>query len=155
MEEMPNSPLINVTEVELIYKSKIKASERFKVRSSADSYQLLRQFWNNSKIELQEEFKIMLLNQAGKVLSICNLSSGGITGTVADPKMIFSIALKANAVGIIVAHNHPSGNLTPSSEDILLTKKLKDGAKLLNMSLLDHVIISAEGYYSFADSGVL
>jgi DNA repair protein RadC len=154
MEEMTN-PLIKVAEVELIYKTKIKASERFKVRSSYDSSQLFRQFWDNSKIELYEEFKIMLLNQANKVLGICNLSIGGITGTVADPKLIFSLALKANATGIIVAHNHPSGNLTPSSADIQLTKKLKDGAKLLDMSLLDHIIISAEGYYSFGDEGAL
>jgi DNA repair protein RadC len=153
MEEMTNSPLIKVAEVELVYKTKIKASKRFKVGSPLDSYQLFWQFWDRSKIELREEFKIMLLNQANKVLGICNLSSGGVTGTVADPKLIFSIALKANAVGIIIAHNHPSGSLTPSSADILLTMKLREGAKLLDMSLLDHIIITAEEYYSFSDNG--
>lgn len=74
---------------------------------------------------------------------------------MADPKIIFSVALKAMASGIIVAHNHPSGNLNPSQTDLDLTKKMKEGGKFLELQLLDHVIISSEGYYSFADEGLV
>ena len=92
----------------------------------------------------------MLLNRANKVLGIFEVSSGGSTGTVADPKLVFAAAIKANACGIILAHNHPSGNLQPSQADIDLTKKMKEGGKLLEIQILDHVIITTEGYYSFA-----
>lgn len=97
----------------------------------------------------------MILNRAQKVLGICEISQGGSSGTVADPKIIFALALKANASGIIVSHNHPSGNLRPSQADIDLTKKLKEGGKFLELQLLDHVIVTSEGYYSFADEGLV
>jgi len=155
MADMNLSPLIKVSEVKLIFKSKIKASERLKVKQTLDAYLIFRQYWDEDKIELQEQFKIMLLNQANKILGICTISTGGVTGTVTDPKLIFSTALKANATSIIVAHNHPSGNLKPSSADISFTKKLKEGARLLDLSLLDHIIITTENYYSFADQGEL
>ena len=149
------SPLIKVSEVELIYKSKIKTSERFTISSSRDCIQLFRQFWDENKIELQEEFKVMLLNNALKVLGICTVSSGGLTATVADPKLIFSIAIKSMAKSIIVAHNHPSGNLNPSDTDRIFTEKLKNGAELLDINLLDSIIITKDEYFSFADSGIL
>ncbi len=83
------------------------------------------------------------------------VSTGGISGTVADPKLIFVAALKAGASGMIVSHNHPSGNLTPSQADMELTRKLKEGGKLLEIQLLDHIIMTSESYYSFADEGLL
>ena len=102
-----------------------------------------------------EQFKVLLLNRANKVLGIFEVSSGGSTGTVADPKLIFAAAIKANACGIILAHNHPSGNLQPSQADIDLTKRMKEGGRLLEIQVLDHIIVTTEGYYSFADEGIL
>ena len=144
-----------VAEVELVYKTKIKASERPKITSSKDSYNLLLQCWDMAKIELQEQFKVMLLNRSNKVLGIFEVSSGGITGTVADPKLIFMAALKASACGIIISHNHPSGNLKPSRPDEELTRKIKEAGRLLDIQVLDHVIVTSEGYYSFADEGLI
>lgn len=95
----------------------------------------------------------MLLNRANKVLGIFEVSSGSSAGTVADPKLIFAAAIKANACGIIMAHNHPSGNLSASQADIDLTKKVKEGGKLLEIQMLDHLIVTTETYYSFADEG--
>jgi DNA repair protein RadC len=111
--------------------------------------------WDLDKIEFVEQFKVMLLNRAHKVLGIYELSCGSVAGTVADPKLVFVAALKSNASSVIVAHNHPSGCLTPSQADINLTKKLKDGGKLLDIAVLDHVIVTSEGHYSFADEGIL
>lgn len=144
-----------VAEVELVYKTKVKASERPKITSSKDSYNLLLQCWDMDKIELQEQFKVMLLNRSNKVLGVYEVSSGGITGTVADPKLIFMAALKASACGIIISHNHPSGNLKPSRPDEELTKKIREAGRLLDIQVLDHIIITSEGYYSFADEGLL
>ena len=89
------------------------------------------------------------------MLGVFEVSSGGFTGTVADPKLIFASAIKANACGIILSPNHPSGSLQPSQSDIDLTKKMRDGGKLLEVQVLDHIILSKEGYYSFADEGLL
>lgn len=102
-----------------------------------------------------EEFWVLLLNRANRVIKKQQISLGGVHGTVADPKIIFKIALEELASGIIVAHNHPSGNLTASQQDIDLTKKLKEAGKLLEIQLLDHLIIAGKNYYSFADEGIL
>jgi DNA repair protein RadC len=144
-----------IAEIQLSYKSNVKASQRPKISSSKDAYNVLLQNWSINHIEFVEQFKVLLLNRANKVLGIFEVSSGGSTGTIADPKLIFCSAIKANACGIIVAHNHPSGNLQPSQSDIDLTKKLKEGGKLLEVSLLDHLIITSEAYYSFADEGMI
>ena len=101
-----------------------------------------------------EEGKIILLNQANRVLSLFSLSQGGITGTVMDPKLIFIAALKRGACNIILCHNHPSGNLKPSKSDEDLTSKVKAAGALLDIKVLDHIIISSEGYFSFADEGL-
>jgi DNA repair protein RadC len=145
----------NIAEVELVYKSKVKASERPTITCSKDAADLLTQAWDENKIEFVEEFKLLLLNRANRVLGIIHISSGGVTGTVADPKIIFMAALKGNAVSIIIAHNHPSGNLRPSRVDEELTQKIKNAGQFLEINLLDHVIISSEGYLSFADEGLL
>jgi DNA repair protein RadC len=97
----------------------------------------------------------MLLNRANKVLGILEVSTGGVSGTVADPKVIFAAALKGNASGIIVAHNHPSGNLAASRADVDLTRKLKEAGKFLEIQVLDHVIVTTEKYFSFADEGLM
>jgi DNA repair protein RadC len=144
-----------VAEIQLVYRSNVKPSQRPKVSSSREAYEVFFKNWDLDKIEFVEQFKVMLLNRAHKVLGIYELSCGSVAGTVADPKLVFVAALKSNASSIIVAHNHPSGCLTPSQADINLTKKLKDGGKLLDIAVLDHVIVTSEGHYSFADEGIL
>jgi DNA repair protein RadC len=107
------------------------------------------------KIELQEEFKILLLNQANRVLGIFSLSSVGITGTVADPRLIFGAAIKTCSTSIILSHSHPSGNLRPSRADEELTNKIKQAGQFLDIRVADHIIVSKEGYFSFADEGLI
>lgn len=156
MEQIIRPEVLNqVAEVELIYRSKVKASERPKITRSADAYELFMKYWNENKLEFVEEFKVMLLNKANKVLGICELTTGGVSGTVADPKLIFITALKCNASYVAIAHNHPSGNLKPSKADEQLTLQIKEAGKFLDLPLLDHLIVTTEGYYSFADEGLL
>jgi len=123
-----------------------------KITCSKDTYLLL-------KSELAalpyEEFWVLYLNRANKVIEKFALSRGGVSGTVADGKIIFKRALENLSSSIILAHNHPSGQLKPSQEDIKLTKKIKEAGMLLDISVLDHVIISESGYYSFADEGMM
>ena len=105
-------------------------------------------------IELQEEFKVLLLNKAHRVLGIYNLSKGGIDGTVADIRLVFTTALKTASTSIILAHNHPSGKLLPSTADKMLTSKLRNAGDILDIKVLDHLIISKDGYFSFGDEGM-
>jgi len=145
----------HVAEIELVYKTKVKASQRPTVKSCKDAADLLRQLWNQDKIDFVEQFHVLFLNRVNKVLGIFEASSGGISGTVADPKVIFAAALKATACSIIISHNHPSGNLKPSEADEQLTQKIKNAGLFLDIRLLDHIIITSEGYFSFADEGLL
>lgn len=146
--------LSEVAEIQLSFKTKVKPSDRPKINSSREAYEILMGTWRNDNIELFESFKVLLLNRANRVLGVLKISQGGISGTVADPKLIFAAALKCAASGIIIAHNHPSGNLQPSQSDIALTKKIKEGCKLLDVNFLDHLICTKESYYSFADEGL-
>lgn len=156
MENFVNQQVWNqIAEVELIYKSKVKASERPVVKTSKDAADLLLHVWDKNKIDFVEQFKVLFLNRCNKVLGMMEVSTGGVTGTVADPRVIYAAALKANATAIVISHNHPSGNLKPSKVDEELTQKIKAGGQLLDIRLLDHIIITSEGYYSFADEGLL
>ncbi len=145
------NPVLKVCEIELIYKPIIKPSQRPQVSTSQEVHELLRENWDENKIELVEEFKVMLLNRANKVIGLVDISLGGFSGTIADPKVIFVAALKAGASSLIMAHNHPSGNLKPSKADISLTQKITAAGTLLDITVWDHIIITAEGYMSFAD----
>lgn len=138
-----------IQEIKVSYKT--GNTEKLKVVSSQDSYRLFLSCWSMNTIELQEEFKVLLLNRNNQVLGIYPLSRGGVSGTVVDAKLLFSVALKCNASSIIIAHNHPSGNLKPSEADIKLTRKLKEAGNYLDIVLLDHIIITRNGYYSFVD----
>lgn len=100
-----------------------------------------------------EEFWILLLNRSNKVMKRVPISRGGVSGTVADPKLIFKPALDALASSMILSHNHPSGNLSPSRQDIELTRKMIQAGKVLDIAVLDHIIVTDNGYYSFADEG--
>ena len=127
------------------------------VISSLDAYVLFKSFFDESTINLQESFMVMYLNRRSRVLGIYPMSIGGITGTVADIRLIFSVALTIASTSILISHNHPSGNMKPSKGDIELTNRIKEGGKLLDIKLLDHLIISPvdREYYSFADEGLL
>ena len=144
----------NLAEIEVRYKNKVKSSEMKKVVSSKDAEEILRNIWNG-EIDLREKFYMLLLNRANKVMGWYKVSEGGTTGTVADAKLIFSVALKALACSIILAHNHPSGNLQPSEADIKLTRRLKQAGDCLEISVLDHLILTTDGFYSFADEGMM
>ena len=145
-----------VAEVSLKYKTRIKPSERIQIKSSADVYNIFIQGWNEDTLEHVEEFKILLLNRANKALGTAQISLGGTAGTVTDVKLIFQYALKTNAQGLIICHNHPSGNNQPSDADKKITLKIREAAELLDMHLMDHIIITPhDGYYSFADDGLL
>ncbi len=139
-----------LAEIKVNYQSKVKFSEMPFISSSKDAEKLLRSMWSDS-MEFKEEFYILILNRANRVKGYYKVSEGGTAGTVVDPKIVFSVALKCQASGIILAHNHPSGNSQPSESDRQLTKKIKEGGKLLEIQILDHIIITAESYYSFAD----
>jgi len=125
------------------------------ISTSSDAYEELKMWFPEETIALQERFVVLYLNRANKVLGAFLASSGGITGTVADPRLIMSVALKTAAVGIVLAHNHPSGNLKPSRADELLTKRIQEASLLLDMHLVDHLILSSQGYSSLADQGML
>ena len=103
------------------------------------------------QFESKEIFMVLLLNQANKIIHEQILSEGGITGTVADPRVLFKLALSYEATGFIICHNHPSGQLQPSRMDDSLTEKIKKAATLLDIKLIDHIIVSTEGYYSYAE----
>jgi len=148
---MEQNQLLKVCEVQLTYKPNFNPSERPQISSSKQCYDILMQHWDLGLIGFLEEFKIILLNRNNRVLGIVDISMGGVSGTYVDPKIIFVAALKANASGLILVHNHPSGNLKPSDADMKLTAKLKEGAKLLEIEIHDHLIINENGYYSFSD----
>ena len=146
--------LFSVSEVELTYKSKVKPSDRPQITSSRTAYDILLTHWSD-QLEWVEEFNLLLLNRANRVLGFYNVSKGGQSSTVVDAKVVFSAALKLRATGLILSHSHPSGNIQPSLQDIELTKKLVAGAKLLDMTVLDHIIVTPYSYFSFADEGKL
>jgi len=122
------------------------------IRSSRDGYNVMRRHLMDLN---HEEFWIMLIGRSNKVLAKELVSKGGLSGTVADPRIIFHIAIQHQASNIIMVHNHPSGSLKPSREDLMLTKKIVDAGNLLDIKVLDHLIISDAGYFSFGDEGLL
>ncbi len=143
-----------VAEIEISYRPAI--GRKPVVVSSLDAYTELIEFFPTDTIALQERVVVMYLNRANRVLGIYELSKGGMTSTVVDIRLILSVALKISAVGIILAHNHPSGNLQPSTNDKDITNKIKEACKYFDIRLHDHLIVVPERtYYSFADEGSL
>lgn len=144
---------MKVSEIKVSYSNKNPV--KVKVSSSQVIYDLIINHWDSNIIEYQEEVKIVLLNRSNIVLGVYEMSKGGITGSVVDIRIILGVTLKCGASNIIIVHNHPSGKLVPSDADKSITKKLKEACNLLEIGLLDHLIISKEGYFSFADNGLL
>ena len=145
-----------LAEIKVTYKSKSRLKEKGIVSKSKESLAVLYPLFNSETIGFIEEFYMLLLNRANAVLGWVKLSSGGTVGTIIDKKIIAIIALQMNASGIILCHNHPSGNMKPSEIDIKITEAVNQACQLFEIKVLDHVIISPDGtYYSFADEGVM
>ncbi len=147
------------------YKSMIKkfkvvaeptAFPKTKITASNDAYNVIKEFYSED-IEIYESFFILTLNQSHITTGYAKISQGGIAGTVVDATMLANFAISNLAKGVIIAHNHPSGNMNPSEQDRALTKRLKEGLKFLDTSLLDHLILSPydNEFYSFADNGLI
>lgn len=124
------------------------------IHSSKDSFEFIKQFYLDD-IEVFESAFILLLNNANTTIGYAKISQGGITGTVVDPRLVAKYAVESLATGVILAHNHPSGNLKPSAADKQLTAKVKEGLKYLDIQLLDHIILTKNSYYSFCEEGEL
>ncbi|AWW33236.1 DNA repair protein [Echinicola strongylocentroti] len=142
-----------IGEVKATYKTTGKPFAQ--ITGSKDAATLLRELWDQDTIEYYESFCVLMLNRANKVIAYRFVGQGGTSGVIADPKTIFQAALLANSSALIVAHNHPSGQLKPSRQDLNLTEKVKLGGDFLDIHLLDHIIITADGHYSMADNGEL
>ncbi|MGV8131410.1 MAG: JAB domain-containing protein [Candidatus Pacearchaeota archaeon] len=154
MEKKTTTSLWHIPEIQVSYK-RIRNNDYPRVIKSIDAYDLFIKLWDIKTIELYEEFKVLFVNQASKVFGIYTLSKGGINGTVVDIRLLFGIALKVAATGIIMAHNHPSGNDRPSKNDEQITDEVMSIGKLHNIKLIDHLIITSTAYYSFSDEGML
>ena len=142
--------LFSFNEVQVTYHTKQLGP---KVTSSRDAYDFLVDRWEN--IDYCEKFYVILLNRANKVQGVAFISEGSVGGTIADPKKIFQIALKANASAIILSNNHPSGAMRPSQQDKNITEKCKEAGRFLDLPVIDHVIVTKDGYFSFADEGMI
>jgi DNA repair proteins len=142
-----------VSEIQVTYHP-FKISQT-KLTMSTDVIDVIRTIWDTGIIEMQEEVKILFVNSSNTVIGFYSLSRGGITSSLVDIRLILSVALKCLATGLILVHNHPGGNLNPSSADLAIVKKLNTACKLLDIALLDSIIITKESYTSFNDEGLL
>lgn len=147
-----------IPEIEICvrYKNPVKKSDFFCINHSDDAIEAFREIFNADTIGWREEAILLCLNRGNRVLGYYKLSSGGLTGTVVDQRMVMTIALNtAGTTSIMLAHNHPSGQLRPSPADEEVTRKIKHACDILDIRFLDHLIITEEGCYSFADNGNL
>lgn len=144
---------MKVSEIKISYMNEV--DEKIKVMGSSEVYQVIKANWDLDTIELQEEFKILLLNQGNQVLGIKSMFKGGINTCSIDVRLIMGMALKANASALVITHNHPSGNLNASESDKRITSKIKECCELFDIRLLDHIIMAKNSYLSFADEGIL
>ena len=126
-----------------------------KITQSKDAADLFRKVWDNDTLPIYESAICIFLNRQNNTIGWFKISQGGLTGTLMDVRLILATALNCLASGIILCHNHPSGNLTPSETDIAMTKKIKQSAEIMEISLLDHLILTEDGYCSMADNGVI
>ena len=125
------------------------------VKTSKDCADIFRQIWDTDSIEIYETAICIFLNRSNKTIGWLKISQGGISGTIMDTRLILATALKCLASGIILCHNHPSGNLQPSGTDESITNKIKTAGELLDIALIDHIILTADSYFSFIDNGNL
>ena len=142
-----------VSEVELTYKNSVPYNQRQTISNSQGAYEILTNLFPENTMDYRETFIVLYLNRANQVLGYSVISQGGTSSTTVDIKMVIQTALLANASCIMLAHNHPSGNLHPSSDDNKITKRIIEAARLFDITVLDHIIITNESYYSFTDNG--
>lgn len=147
--------LFNVSEIDIVYRNPVDFHNRIRIQDSNTAYRVLKQTWNANKIDFIEEFKVLFLDQACNCLGISDISVGSLNGCLVDSRVIFAAALKAKATKLILAHNHPSGNLSPSQSDLSLTKKLVEVGNMLDINIEDHLIVASNGYYSFSNEGLI
>lgn len=140
---------------EISLKLKKGGHKKCKISSSKNAEEFFRSIFDEDTLEIYETFMVVFLNNSNNTLGFMKLSQGGITGTLVDVRLLMVSALQCGAVSIIMAHNHPSGGLKPSEADKSLTQKIKLAANTLDISVLDHLIITENGYYSFADENQL
>ena len=146
--------MATIANLELKAKKTPSNFEKVKIISSNDAFKVIKQFYFDD-IDIFESFFILCLNRNNQTIAYAKISQGGVTGTVVDIKLIAKYAIDCLASGVILAHNHPSGNLKPSNEDLAITKRIKEGLKILDISVLDHLILTSQGYLSFGDEGIL
>lgn len=144
---------IKVPEVKLTFTSKPIISG--KAGSASEVAEIVSKFYSKNTIEVREQFFVLYLNNSNKILGYHKHSVGGIKGSLVDLRILFSVALKSLATSIIIAHNHPSGTLKPSTSDIQITNKIRKAGELFDIQLLDHIILTKDNYYSFAEEGKL
>lgn len=143
-----------ISEIEVAYRPLSKTILN-PITQSKDAYDLIIREWDVNILEMIEEVKVIFLNRTNKQIGIYNLAKGGIPGCVVDIRIILSIALKTLATAIILVHNHPSGNLKPSTEDKKITNELQKACEIMNITLLDHLIVTRKGFFSFADTNLI
>jgi DNA repair protein RadC len=144
-----------ITKVQLMYKNKQNISERPQIKTIRQSFDIILPEYDPDTIELKEEFKVLLLNRANRVLGIVDIASGGVCGVTIDIKLIMRAAILSNASSIILSHNHPSMDTKRSPEDDAITRRVKNACEMFGIKLLDHLIITPYGYYSYVDDGIL
>lgn len=156
MMDIPLFPeLFQVSEIEISYHNHTPFADRIKISNTSTALDIFNSTWDRNKIELVEECKILLMNITGHCLGIINLSTGSANRCPFDIRIVMAATIKANASAIILAHNHPGGSLTPSNDDISLTKTLVKAAKLLGIAIIDHLILTKHGYFSFSQNKIL
>jgi len=143
----------NLPEIKVSFTPKSPVADRHKITCSCDAIAILREIWNKETIHLYKEFYVIFLDRKNGIIGYRIMNIGSNCGTVVDIKLMFSIALQCNSSGIILSHNHPSGNTRPSRQDDELTKKIHNGAKLFELQLLDHIILTNDSHFSYMDEG--
>ena len=144
-----------VSEIKISYKPTVAPSNQAKIKCSQDAYLQIKPFFDPKLMNIKEEAVALFLSRSNRIKGGFKVSSGGITGTVVDISLILGIALKCLAKGIVLAHTHPSGELKPSKADLEITQRFKEAARIMDITLIEHLILSTEGYLSFADEGLL
>ena len=153
LKDLERSP--RLAEIRAVYKSRTKVETRKNLREPSDAAAYLRAIWNQRTIELTEDFVVLCLNNSHQVIGWVKVACGTFASCPVEPRVIFAIALQTASAALVLAHNHPSGDLTPSPDDKALTGRLVEAGRLLNIRILDHVILSKEGSFSFSESGLL
>ena len=147
---------MQIAEVKVSYTSKVKAKDRVVIRTSADAYRAVRSLYDDDTIDYVESSYVLLLNRANQVIGKKLLSTGGTSSCIVDVKVIAQISLSTNAHAIIMTHNHPSGNISASDQDISITRRVKNALDLFDIKVLDHIIVTSDnGYTSMADEGLM